>query len=316
MSTAKRFIEAEPLLATRRLAGQLGRLPLRRAIAPRAGQFLSRARGRGVEFDESRAYQPGDDIRLMDWRVTARTNEAHTRVLREERERPILVVLDQSPGMLFGSRRQLKLTLAARMAALLGWMAVAHGDRIGGLIVGAKSQHALRPAGGRRGVMRWVHALTTQVGPPACRQENSLQQELEQLSRLARPGSEIWLLSDFWQLDEGLAESIGRLRAHQEVILCPVHDRLEAEPPPSGNYPLRTTLESLGVDGWLALGRRGERQRYRQRFLEHAEALDHMARRFGLRQLPLRTDLALQKQLLELWRRQHGAQLGQLFEVA
>ena len=311
------LVSAESLIATRQLASRLGRLPLRRSMAPRAGQFLSRARGRGLEFDESRAYQPGDDIRLMDWRVTARTNEAHTRVLREERERPVMVVLDQQPGMLFGSRRQLKLTLAARMAALLGWLAVHHGDRIGGLITGAQSQHVLRPRGGRSGVMRWIHALSSQTGAAASQRAAPLSAELDSLRRVARPGSEIWVLSDYWQLDSTLVDAVGRLCQHQEVILCPVHDPLEALPPPQGRYPLRLSRDSSNpVDGWLSLRGATDRRRFHQRYFEHAEAVDGLARRYGLRLFPLRTDHSLEQQVVDLWRRRHGARLSQLFGAA
>ena len=106
------------------------RLPMRQpAASALAGAYRSRFRGRGVDFLESRNYQPGDDIRNMDWRVTARTGRAHTKVFQEERERPVLVVLDASPSLYFGTRRRLKSVAAGQMAAAVAWSAVRRGDR-------------------------------------------------------------------------------------------------------------------------------------------------------------------------------------------
>ena len=127
------------------------RLPMRQpAASALAGAYRSRFRGRGVDFLESRNYQPGDDIRNMDWRVTARTGRAHTKVFQEERERPVLVAVDAGPSLFFGTRKRLKSVAAAELAAVISWAAVRRGDRIGGFLFAPGSHRELRPAGGRR----------------------------------------------------------------------------------------------------------------------------------------------------------------------
>src|SRR5690606_32335945 len=125
--TLERLIALKP-------AGESLKLTTPRVRALGAGGHLSAFKGRGVEFDESRPYQPGDDLRTMDWRVTARTGKAHTKVFREERNRPVIVWLDLRSSMLFGTRGVYKGVRAAEAAAIIAWSAVANGDRFGGLV--------------------------------------------------------------------------------------------------------------------------------------------------------------------------------------
>ena len=135
------------------------------AASALAGSYRSRFRGRGVDFLESRNYQPGDDIRNMDWRVTARTGRAHTKVFQEERERPVLVAVDAGPSLFFGTRKRLKSVAAAELAAVIAWAAVRRGDRIGGFLFAPGSHRELRPAGGRRGAMRMIQSLVDWLDP-------------------------------------------------------------------------------------------------------------------------------------------------------
>jgi uncharacterized protein (DUF58 family) len=122
-------LSAAELIALRPRCHAL-RLPMRQpAASALAGAYRSRFRGRGVDFVESRNYQPGDDIRNMDWRVTARTGRPHTKVFQEERERPVLIVLDASPSLFFGTRKMLKSVAAGKLAAAVAWAAVRRGDR-------------------------------------------------------------------------------------------------------------------------------------------------------------------------------------------
>ena len=109
------------------------------------GKFITKIKGRGMEFSESRPYQPGDDIRHIDWRVTAKSGKTHTKLFREERERPVMLVLDQSRSMFFGSQKRLKSVQATRTASLLGWRAIKAGDRVGAIIFSEKEHSEFRP---------------------------------------------------------------------------------------------------------------------------------------------------------------------------
>ena len=120
--------------------------------AQRAGSHLSSFRGRGMEYHESRPYQAGDDIRAIDWRVTARSGRTHTKVYREERERPVLLWVDLCRSMFFGTRNCFKSVLASKLAALLAWSSVQHGDRLGGLIFSERDHVEFRPRSGKASV--------------------------------------------------------------------------------------------------------------------------------------------------------------------
>lgn len=215
------------------------RLPMRQpAASALAGTYRSRFRGRGVDFEESRNYQPGDDIRNMDWRVTARTGRPHTKVFQEERERPVLVVMDASPSLYFGTRKRLKSVAAAHLAATVAWAAVRRGDRIGAFFFAPGKHRELRPSGGRRGAMRMIQTLVEWLNPEA-RTEGSepLSRVLERVRHTVRPGSLVVIISDFFSLDEDCNRHLSRLRQHNDVIGCQVMDASEQHLP-TGRYPI------------------------------------------------------------------------------
>ncbi len=206
-----------------------------------AGAHLSRFQGRGVEFDEVRPYQPGDDIRSMDWRVTARTGKPHTKLFREERERPALVLLDLRPSMFFATRGALKSVVAVECASLLAWSVMQQGDRIGSLIFDgdATSETQLsRPVRGRRGVLRLLgnavnHANWKQRSQ-SIDEEQSLQKMLQRASHAARTGSLIMMVSDGRGLDDDSIAQLKRLLLHHTVVFVLVYDAFEADMPEVG----------------------------------------------------------------------------------
>ena len=124
-----------------------------------AGRRASRLRGRGMLFEELRDYHPGDDVRRIDWRVTARTGRPHTRVYAEERERPVLLVVDQRLGMFFGTQLQMKSVTAAELAAQMAWQVLDAGDRVGALIFGDDTLNEIDPQRSRRTVLRILNQL-------------------------------------------------------------------------------------------------------------------------------------------------------------
>jgi len=126
-----------------------------------SGNYLSRSKGRGMEFDEVRHYQTGDDIRAIDWRVTARTGKTHTKLFREELERPVLIATDLSASMHFGSQLLFKSVQAAHLAALVAWHAKKRGDRLGGIVFNQHQHLELKPRSRKEGVLHYLHALST-----------------------------------------------------------------------------------------------------------------------------------------------------------
>lgn len=269
------------------------RLPMRQpAASALAGAYRSRFRGRGVDFLESRNYQPGDDIRNMDWRVTARTGKPHTKVFQEERERPVLVVVDAGPSLFFGTRKRLKSVAAAELAAVIAWAAVRRGDRIGGFLFAPGSHRELRPAGGRRGAMRMIQSLVDWLDPdhaPGLAPENNkgepLSVVLERVRHTARPGSLIIVISDFFGLDETCNQHLSRLRQHNDIIGCQVLDAAE-EHLPKGRYPITDGEERSMLD----TARSADRGRFEAMGLQHSHVPKRLFQKHQCGWMVLRTD--------------------------
>jgi uncharacterized protein (DUF58 family) len=255
----------------------------RSARAELSGNSRSPFKGRGMEFDETRPYQPGDDVRSLDWRVTARTGRPHTKVFREERERPVWLWVDYRPGMFFATRGMFKSAFAARAAAILAWGVLAHGDRVGGWVVGRSAQQEVKPQRGQRSVLHLLRALADMGAPDA--QPRSLGtaaldkplDTLAKLRRIVRPGSLVFLLTDGRDLEsaDGHLSDIAR---HSDVVLCLINDPLEAQLPPPGQYALcdaRGRRLTLHTDDPALV------QDYAQRFTArrlHFETLAHRHR--------------------------------------
>ncbi|HYQ72225.1 MAG TPA: DUF58 domain-containing protein [Gammaproteobacteria bacterium] len=237
-------VSRESLLQLRHAARDLPLVSRKAATSVISGAHVSRFRGRGMDYLESRGYQPGDDIRSMDWRVTARSGRAHIKVYQEERERPIVVMLDLGPGMFFATRGAFKSVIAARAAALIGWAAVQHGDRIGALLFNG-GHHELRPLGGSRGALRLIRTLVEMTDPertPGSRGDNAngqhLNDALMRLRRVARPGSLVFLLGDFYGCNPDTRRHLQSLRKHNDVIALQIVDPVELVPPPPGHYAI------------------------------------------------------------------------------
>ncbi|MGF1547175.1 MAG: DUF58 domain-containing protein [Thiotrichales bacterium] len=247
-------VDRRDLIGLRNAARGL-RLRVERPVgSPLTGVQRSRLRGRGMDYLESRHYQAGDDVRSMDWRVTARAGAPYVKLYVEERERPVVVVVDLGPGMFFATRGAFKSVVAARAAALIGWAAVAHGDRIGALVLDDGHQE-LKPRGGRRGVLTLIDALAragTLEATPRRANPVDFDAALERLRRVARPGSLLVLISDFLALGDLARHHLTELKRHNELLAIQVSDPLELAIPVPGEYGIsdgqRRTLLNLRDD--------------------------------------------------------------------
>lgn len=274
------------LVDLRHKAKHLTFFPKRQAVAAMAGGYRSRFRGRGMDFDEVRPYQPGDDIRTIDWRVTARTTRPHTKVFREERERPVLIVTDLRNSMFFGSRK-LKSVLAAEIAATLAWAGLRANDRVGGMIFGPTAQKDIRSGRSHHNVLRFIHELCDGCEALITPQVDtvSLREICEDVRRVATPGSSIVLISDFADVDHEAEKHLFQLRRHCDLTLAEIYDPLESELPPPGFYPV-TNGENRSIlntaDATLRKNFQFERQR-------HWQLIDAMANRLGIGKLRFST---------------------------
>ncbi len=232
-------------------AGEKIRLSTPRIRATAIGGHLSPFKGRGVEFDESRPYQAGDDLRTIDWRVTARTGKPYTKVFREERNRPVFAWVDFRDSMMFATRGAFKSVIAAQTAALLAWSAVGNGDQLGGLVFSDTTHEELRPRLGRRAALRLLQQIASAEGwdtPGKPDDAGASLHALQRMTRVARPGSMLFLLSDFAFLDDDAERHVRQLAARSDVFLFHIYDPVEVELPPPGRYRISTSGGTFTLD--------------------------------------------------------------------
>ena len=278
-------ITLDELINARRLAQRLRLSPRNVARAQRGGAHLSRFRGRGIDFDEVRVYQPGDDIRSMDWRVTARTGRPHAKVFREERERPVLFAVDLGASMQFGTRVAFKSVTAAKAAAFWAWCAARHGDRVGGVLLRVHDSVDCKPRVGSAGVLRLLHALAEPVIPSTAAPAQGVEQMLQRLRSVAHPGSLIVWISDFRGLHAGHAAALSELLHHSELVAVQIYDTLEAQLPPPGRYSVSDGHQSLVVDA----ADPALRNAYQQHFAQHTHALQTLLNALSIHLLRIAT---------------------------
>lgn len=237
------------LIDLRRYAQSVHYQPEGRAL--RSGNHVSKVRGRGMDFSEVRNYQAGDEIRHMEWRVTARTGRPHVKLYQEERERPVVILADFNPSMLFGTRIAFKSVIAARLAALLAWTTVKQGDRIGGLFFSASNHTEFTPKGRENSVLPLLGALslyTNQSEADKNQEPRALSEALLRLRRVVRPGSIIVLISDFYLMDAECEKHLNRLRGHNDILAYQICDKIELSPPKPQQYAISDGKHELILD--------------------------------------------------------------------
>jgi uncharacterized protein (DUF58 family) len=294
-------LDASPVAVSQagliRLAGPARAIALDvlRVKSLQTGAYVSHFKGRGMEFDESRPYQPGDDPRNIDWRVTARSTQAYTKLFREERERPVLVVTDLRANMHFATQGCFKSVNASRAAALIAWAAHHRGDRLGGLIFGNSSHRELRPRLGRQAALHYVHQLVEHKDWPELEADDdatrdhteaALTQAMAALRRVAHPGSLVVIISDFSGFSRNARAYLAGVARHNEVLAIVVNDPLERQLPPPGHYRLVSHDDEMAIDTYS----RSARKDYRAAFVARTEEQDKYFHRYGIHVLPLSTD--------------------------
>jgi uncharacterized protein (DUF58 family) len=266
-------------------------LDVLRVNSLQTGAYVSHFRGRGMEFDESRPYQPGDDPRSIDWRVTARSTTAYTKLFREERERPVLIAVDLRSSMHFATQGCFKSVNASRAAALLAWAAHHRGDRLGGLIFGDTTHRELKPRLGRQAALRYVHEIVGhrdwehREDRPVVTAE-PLTQAMAALRRVARPGSLVVVISDFTEFSRAAQAYLSSVARHNEVLALFINDPLERELPPPGRYRLVSQDEEIAIDTFAGAARRD----YHEAFEKRAHELEGFCQRYGVHLMPMSTD--------------------------
>ena len=274
--------------------------PRKTVQAKLAGAYLAKTKGRGMEFDEARHYQAGDDIRAIDWRVTARTGKTHTKLYREEKERPVFVLTDLSSSMQFGTQFLFKSVQAAHLSALIAWSARKRGDRIGGLVFNQYQHLECKPFTRQKAVLSLLNSMIKmQQGPQISRQgqeQISLANACARLRRLAHPGSLVFILSDFSQLDELAVQHIAQLSKHCEVIAHPISDPFEHQLP-KVNLSQRVTLSDGLNRQQIVLGEKDTEVQYNNQHQARFEKIENTLKQCKAQVFPIDAGQPLELQL-------------------
>lgn len=313
------------LVQLRYTAKQLDSMNTGSSRNPLSGLLTSNFRGRGIDFAEVRLYQPGDDIRTIDWRVTARTRKPHTKMFQEEREKPVLVLVDQSASMFFGSRKAFKSVVAAETAALLAWSVLDRGDRVGGLVFSEKDHREIKPRRSKHAVLHLLNEINQfnhQLGSHAFGDhphnnnpqskksntslssnsriaeqldQNPLNHALRNTRRVAKHGSTLFILSDFQQFDSESQLHLSELSKHNDVTGLFIFDPLEQHLPAPDLYSITNGTTRARID----TSNSRNRQIYQNLFDKNLERIQNEFNKVRAPLFQLRTDGNPVTQLIE-----------------
>ncbi|MFJ3469941.1 DUF58 domain-containing protein [Pseudomonas sp. NPDC090203] len=273
---------------------QLFSSPGRRS--PLIGLHHSKLRGRGVDFDQVRVYQAGDDVRTIDWRVTARTQEPHTKLFHEERERPIFIMVEQSRRLFFGSGLMFKSVLAAQAAALIGWAALGHNDRVGGLVFGDNQHYEIKPRRSKQSLLQLLNRLVRvnqSLHTEAVDDRDSFGVALRRAREVLRPGSLVFILCDERTLSDSAEQQLALLSRHCDLLLLPLSDPLDHALPAAGllrfaDRGAQLELDTLNPD---------LRQTYRAQSEARQARWELLSQKLRVLMIPLSTQQEMVEQL-------------------
>lgn len=230
------------------------------------GKHASKLRGRGLDFEEVRNYVAGDDIRNIDWKVTARTQKTHTRVYSEEKEKPALIVVDQSKSMFFGSQLKTKSGVAAELAALAAFRVLKEGDRVGGVVFADNGIDIVYPKRDRKNILRFLEKIVERnhelEHSLPVKFEEALKETAAKIRNIVSHDFLIIIISDFHRYSPDVIKSISGLAQHNDVILAKVFDHMERDIP---------SAKVIAGDGEKQIVLDGENKRLRQKFREGFE---------------------------------------------
>lgn len=263
-----------------------------------AGKNVSKLRGRGLNFEEMRQYQMGDDIRTMDWKVTIRTGKPHVKVYTEERERNVLLLVDQRQTMFFGSKGKMKSVVAAEIAALIAWKVIDSTDRVGGIVFNDAQAVTMAPKRSKNQVIQLMAEVTRQnhllkSGETGTEHHLSLEGMLEQLKRIVGHDALVIFITDGYGWNDKCNEYIKTISQHNEMIFCHVSDPLE--------HQLATMPQMVISDGDMQIEVSSQKpdlqKKFQQDVVEKLDVFAKAAGKYRIPVLPFDTITATEKQM-------------------
>ncbi len=214
------------------------------------GNKLSKIKGHGIDFDEVREYQFGDDIRSIDWKTTAKLQKTYIKTYKEEKQRQVFVLVDFSNSMYFASKVAFKSVICAKVATLIAFSALKHNDKIGAVMYNENNHYELKAKNSKYGVQNLISAMVKLHNTDNTKtSKNNFYQALLRLKNSVKPGSLLFIISDFYQLNKQEQQLIQQLTIHNDIIFCFIYDDLEKNPPPKGSYLINnnSTIKKLNI---------------------------------------------------------------------
>ena len=286
----------DELLNMRKYARYLKSNHTQRSYSKESGDIKSAFKGRGIEMEEIRAYQFGDDVRDIDWRVTARKDQPYTKIYQEERDHEIYVWLDLSFLMLFGSKKELKSVTAAKVAALLGWAALDNKDRFGCAIFDGQETWLFKAQRDRSHLMAILKKIAEISVRSLSQQEISIDAKLKSLRRLqleAKNRAEVFIVSSFVGWGDNFDKELAALSQKSKLFLINIFDNLELKAPVSGQYMAAFGSQKLVFDS--------SEKKYRRNYVAYFENLrrqrNDFCHRFGCKLINFNAEQSFIKDL-------------------
>lgn len=291
----------EELLEMRYLLKGLTLFNANNRRSPLVGAHHSKLRGRGVDFDQVRVYLPGDDIRSIDWRVTARSQQVHTKLFHEEKERPVFLLVEQTKSLFLGTGQSLKSVVCARLASLLGWAALDNNDRIGGLVFNELEQRVVRPRLTKRSLLQFINYLSQMNSqlinePLTPVLTNNLLLAFKQAKEVLRPGSLLFIIIDERSLDFASQQILQHLAIHMDIVLLPVYDPIDHELPQAGYLRFAQGEQQLMLD----TNNHKIRAAYTQQAIQRQQQWQELTKKIAAKLFPINTEQDLIEQIKPL----------------
>lgn len=299
--TARAYVTLDEMLRLRHSAKGFSFLPRQPVHSLLTGRHASRLRGRGLDFEELRHYFEGDDTRTIDWAATARLGSPHVRVFTEERDRSVLLLVDQRLSMFFGSRLMMKSVAAAEAAALSAWRVTSLGDRIGAIVFSEGAVTEIRPEGREKGVLPILHEIarqnaTLKASDPRAADPGLLNEALRRAQRLVHHDCLVCIISDAYGADAETVKLVTKLTAHNDVMTIFISDPLEADLPSLGRVIVGEGASQIEIDSSSS----GLKTDFAASFAERRESLEGFSRKRTIPVLPVATGADVSTQLRAL----------------
>ena len=279
----------EELMAMRRYVAYVRGFRHKKSLSREAGDIRSAFKGRGMELEEVRSYNFGDDIRDIDWRVTARKDSPYTKIFNEEKDHEVYVWVDLSAPMLFGSKKELKAVTASKLAALLGWLALENKDRFGCVVFDGADSWLFKPQNNRSqllAILKKMAVMGKKVLDNPQNASGAVSKSLKLLEQNIKNQATLFILSDFNKTDDVVRRQLAALAKKSRLYLVDIFDALEENPPKSGEYMAEYAGRRLVFDS----SQKTYRRDYQQYFAEKRKKIQEFYRKFGCKLIEFRTD--------------------------